>query len=162
MKPGQYFVLKRIFDLQAQEPWSRCCQWHIPCFLKPPAATASAPNPTTPAQDSAQNSPRAHQNRLRQSRAVSNSPSNNFIAKALAASPRAASGNGGAVSEGPRRNEGLLQQDSSADGAAVQLATAQVVHLDVSTCAVLPDLALQGDAATWQADRGSWQVDFGK
>ena len=50
-----------------------------------------------------------------------------------------------------------LQQDN----AAVQLVEAQTVHLDVATCAVLPNLTLEGDAATWQADRGIWQIDFG-
>lgn len=51
----------------------------------------------------------------------------------------------------------LLQQDN----AAAQLVEAQTIHLDVVTCAVLPNLTLEGDAATWQADRGIWQIDFG-
>lgn len=37
----------------------------------------------------------------------------------------------------------------------------QVVHLDVSTCAVLPVLAVQGEGASWQPEPGVWELEFG-
>jgi len=55
-----------------------------------------------------------------------------------------------------------LQQLLPADTAGNQVAVPQVIHLDVSTCAVLPDLALEGEGSSWQPDRGLWEVDFGK
>ncbi|DBA95272.1 TPA: Cilia- and flagella-associated protein 74 [Trebouxia sp. C0006] len=54
-----------------------------------------------------------------------------------------------------------LQQLLPADTAGNQVAVPQVIHLDVSTCAVLPDLALEGEGSSWQPDRGLWEVDFG-
>ena len=60
------------------------------------------------------------------------------------------------------RQQPQPQQLLPADTAGKQVAVPQVIHLDVSTCAVLPNLALEGEGSSWQPDRGLWEVDFGK
>lgn len=42
-----------------------------------------------------------------------------------------------------------------------ELPAPQVVHLDVSTCALLPVLAVQGEGTSWRAEPGVWEFDFG-
>lgn len=54
-----------------------------------------------------------------------------------------------------------LPVDKAGDTEAAQEAAPQVVHLDVSTCAVLPELALEGESTSWQPDKGLWELDFG-
>lgn len=110
-----------------QEAWSRCCHWHIPCYLKPHLAPSQPPSPVTPAQG------------------ISRQPQ----------SPSCQSISTSRQSQQP-------QQLLPADTVRNQVAVPQVIHLDVSTCAVLPDLALEGEGTSWQPDRGLWEVDFGK
>lgn len=120
--------------LQAEEGWSRCRQWHFPCYLKPAPVGPPPLSPTTPTLESAQNSPRANPSRGHQARKAGADNS-----RALPESP---------VGDSPGREQAV--------------ASGQVVHLDVATCAVMPHVTLKGEAATWEADKGIWQVDFGK
>ena len=46
--------------------------------------------------------------------------------------------------------------------AAGQVSAPQVVHLDVSTCAVLPVLAVQGEGTSWQPEHGVWELNYGR
>ncbi len=113
-----------------QEAWSRCCHWHIPCYLKPRLTPPQPPSPVTPAQGLS----RQPQSPSRQNTSTSR--------------------------QSPQQQQ--PQQLLPADTVKNQVAGPQVIHLDVSTCAVLPDLALEGGGASWQPDRGLWEVDFGK
>lgn len=55
------------------------------------------------------------------------------------------------------------QQHSAEDSlAAGQLSPPQVVNLDVSACAVLPMLAVQGEGTSWQPDHGVWELNYGR
>ncbi|DBA92223.1 hypothetical protein WJX77_001787 [Trebouxia sp. C0004] len=115
-------------DEAQQEAWSRCCHWHIPCYLKPRLAPPQPPSPVTPAQGISRQPQSPSRRNLSTSR------------------------------------QSQLQQPQQllpADTVGNQVAVPQVIHLDVSTCAVLPDLALEGEGASWQPDRGLWEVDFG-
>ncbi|DBA68488.1 TPA: Cilia- and flagella-associated protein 74 [Trebouxia sp. C0005] len=111
-----------------QEAWSRCCHWHIPCYLKPRLAPPQPPSPVT----SAQGVSRQPQSPSRQNTSTSS-----------------------------QSQQQQPQQLLPADILGNQVAVPHVIHLDVSTCAVLPDLALEGEGASWQPDRGLWEVDFG-
>ncbi|KAA6423269.1 MAG: flagellar associated [Trebouxia sp. A1-2] len=118
----------RIQAEAQQEAWSRCCHWHIPCYLKPRLAPPQPPSPVT----SAQGVSRQPQSPSRQNTSTSS-----------------------------QSQQQQPQQLLPADILGNQVAVPHVIHLDVSTCAVLPDLALEGEGASWQPDRGLWEVDFG-
>ena len=116
------------------EAWSRCCQWHIPCHLKPPAISPQPPSPITPAQGASRQP---------------QSPTNQSTSRHVQPQPQQ-----------QQQQQQQLPNSMHADVAAGQVASPQVVHLNVGTCAVLPNLALEGDSS-WQPDRGLWELDFG-
>ena len=118
-------------DEAGRMSWPRCQTWHIPCHIKPHATPFQPSSPVTPAQSSSRHVP---------------SPSLHSQSRSHQLSP-------------------LEQRQESHPGddklASEELPVPQVVHLDVSTCAVLPVLAVQGEGASWQPEPGVWEFDFG-
>lgn len=119
-------------DEASATSWSRCHKWHLPCHIKPHATPAQPPSPVTPAQCSSRQSP---------------SPTRRGRSQGHSSQPAP-----------------LQQQESHATddkGLLEELPAPQVVHLDVSTCAVLPVLAVSGEGTSWHPERGVWELDFG-
>lgn len=130
--PSEYQPLMAQ-DEAATTSWSQSHKWHIPCYIKPHAHPTQPASPVTPAQSSSRQSP---------------SPSRR------------------GHSQGRSKQPLPLQQQQEAHAtddkcSPEELEAPQVVHLDVSTCAVLPVLAVQGEGSSWRPEHGVWELDFG-